>query len=529
MNMKYNITGIILPFLFAFNICQAQHTNILISNSNSPSEPSIIFNHKSPRYMVAGANLRANYYSSDSGRTWTQGLLTSTYGVWGDPTILIDTAGNFYYFHLSNPTGISGGSFIDRIVCQKSFDNGQTWTAGTFTGKNGAKAQDKQWGTIDPVTNNIYLTWSQFDVYGSSNPNDSSHIMFSRSLDGGNTWSNARRINTRGGDCVDGDNTVEGAVPAVGPSGQLYVAWAGIDGLYFNKSGDFGATWLPQSRVIAPIPGGWDYSIPGVDRCNGLPVTVCDRSESPNKGTIYINWTDQRNGVNNTDVWLIKSTDAGNSWSTPVRVNDDNSNRHQFLTWMAIDQSNGYLYFVYYDRRNHADNNTDVYMARSTDGGQTFVNFKVSQNPFSPNAGVFFGDYTNVYAHENVVRPIWGTNSGSGTNAIWTALVNTSIIASPTGINDPVADANELKHYPNPFSNETFISFKIRQRSSVSVEIYDNMGRMVYQPLSNKTYNYGKYTERIDFGKTQLPSGNYFLQLRVNNNVSKRKMIYVGR
>jgi hypothetical protein len=58
------------------------------------------------------------------------------------------------------------------------------------------------------------------------------------------------------------------------------------------------------------------------------------------------------------------------------------------------------LYFVFYDRRNTANNFTDVYVARSTDGGETFTNFKVSQSSFNPTSGVFFGDYTNIAAYE---------------------------------------------------------------------------------------------------------------------------------
>src|SRR3954469_20186100 len=80
----------------------AQHNNIMISNSFSPEEPSIMISTKNPKYVVAGANIRSGYYSSDTGRTWTQQLLTSTYGVYGDPTIICDTSGQFYFFHLAD-------------------------------------------------------------------------------------------------------------------------------------------------------------------------------------------------------------------------------------------------------------------------------------------------------------------------------------------------------------------------------------------------------------------------------------------
>jgi len=128
---------------------------------------------------------------------------------------------------------------------------------------------------------------------------------------------------------------------------------------------------------------------------------------------------------------------------------------------MTIDQTTGYLYFVFYDRRNYTNNNTDVYMAISKDGGNTFTNFKVSESPFLPNAGVFFGDYNNVTAHNGIVRPIW-TRLVGGSLSIWTALVDTSQITSiPKEITTPFASLDQ--NYPNPFSQETYFSYKLHQ------------------------------------------------------------------
>src|SRR5690606_5048684 len=131
------------------------------------------------------------------------------------------------------------------------------------------------------------------------------------------------------------------------------------------------------------------------------------RSDSPHKGTLYINWADQKNGEDDTDIWLIKSTDGGETWSEPKRVNDDEPGKHQFFTWLTVDQSTGYLYTVFFDRRNHNDHGTDVYMAYSRDGGETFTNVKISENPFYPDADMFFGDYNNIAAVNGEIRPVW--------------------------------------------------------------------------------------------------------------------------
>ena len=108
-----------LIFLFLFFTCSiSQGQNIMISNNGSPNEPSIIIDPKRPNFLVAGANLKRVYTSIDTGKTWKEDSLTSTYGVWGDPVLAVDTLSNIYYFHLSNSIPIIG-NWIDRIVCQK--------------------------------------------------------------------------------------------------------------------------------------------------------------------------------------------------------------------------------------------------------------------------------------------------------------------------------------------------------------------------------------------------------------------------
>lgn len=494
--------------------------NVMVSNSNSPNEPAIMINPLNTDILVAGANLNNVYYSNDGGLTWSEQQMTSSYGVWGDPTFDVDTDGNFYYFHLSNP---QNGNWIDRIVCQKSTDNGNTWSSGTYTGLNGTKAQDKQWSVIDRSNNNIYVTWTQFDNYGSSNPNDKSIILFSKSTDGGQTWSTPKKINEVDGDCVDEDNTVEGAVPAVGPNGEIYVAWAGPNGIVFNKSLDEGETWLNQEIAIDPMPTGWDYSIPGISRANGLPITKCDLSGGPNHGTIYVNWSDQRNGPNDTDVWMSKSTDGGDTWSGPIRVNDDPAGKQQFFTWMDIDQTNGNLFFVFYDRRNYADTKTDVYLAYSDDGGTTLVNKRISESPFTPNAGVFFGDYTNIVAHDNIIRPIW-TRLDNSQLSIWTDVTPSPILFSGNGAEQQV---NNIVQYPNPASEISYVSFKLHEKSRVSIDLFDAQGSKVYTVMDNETKGYGKYIVPIHLSETNLVQGNYFCILTVNGISKTLKMIVI--
>ncbi|MBS1515503.1 MAG: T9SS type A sorting domain-containing protein [Bacteroidetes bacterium] len=514
---------LLIILLFAANFAWAQYTNVRIdSGSSSPNEPSIWINPKNPNQVVGGANINSYYYSTNGGTNWTKAALTSTYSVWGDPAIFTDTLGNFYYLHLTNP---SGGTFIDRIVCQKSTNGGANWNNGSYMGFNVPKQQDKAWGCVDPRNNNLYVTWTQFDSYGSSSPSDSSNILFSRSTDGGNNWSTALRINQKAGDCIDEDNTVEGAVPCVGPNGEIYVAWSGPLGIVMDKSTNGGLNWLSNDIFVTTHPGGWDYAIPGIYRANGLPITACDLSNGPYRGTIYINWSDQRNGTTDTDVWLIKSTNGGLNWSAVKRVNDDPAGKQQFFTWMTVDQKTGHLYFVFYDRRNYSSGNqTDVYMARSTDGGETFVNFKVSSSPFTPTSGTFFGDYTNVSAYNGKVRPIWARLNGQ--MSIYTALVDFPTGVNPVGNSVPENYSLE-QNYPNPFNPETKIKFSIPEAQSVSLRVYDIQGKMVAELFSDAALTTGTYEVNFNSGNFNLSSGTYYYTLKTDKFTQTKKLTIV--
>lgn len=501
-------------FLLA-TFCFAQQ-NIMIDNIGSPNEPSIAINPNNTNQLVAGSNINNVYRSNDGGLTWTKSTLSSTYGVWGDPAIVADNNNNFYFTHLSNP---ASGNFLDRIVCQKSTNGGSTWSNGSFTGLTTTKEQDKQWISFDPNTNNLYMSWTQFDSYGSTNANDKTIILFSRSTDFGVTWSTPIKLNNIDGSCIDNSTTVEGAVPAPGPNGQVYVSWSGPNGLVFKKSLDQGVTWSTTEKQIKTTHL-WDFSIPGIDRCNGMPITACDLSSSPHNGTIYVNWADQSNGSNDTDIFLSKSTDGGTTWSTPLRVNNDAPGKHQFLSWMTIDQSNGNIYIVFYDRRNYTNNNTDVYLAYSTDGGNSFTNTKISTTSFLPTSSVFFGDYTNITAHNGVIRPIW-CRLANGQTSIWTAIISQSQLDS--GEFEVENDANSVVNYPNPVQDDCYFAFKLYKESPVTIKIYNLDGKEVYKVMENKIYPMGKHL--VSIKSNLLQKGEYIYQVESNYYKKSKKLI----
>jgi hypothetical protein len=505
--------GFLYLLLFIPFSAVAQLHTVLVGNEHEPEEVSIAINPKTPLQMAAGANLDNCYYSTDGGLHWTGNKLISPgNGVYGDPCLFTDTSGAFYFMHLSFPPP-GNGSWVDRIVCHRSADGGQTYAEATYTGKNGSKVQDKPWTSVDPLTNEIYVCWTQFDIYGSRRPEDSTVILFSKSADGAQTWSKPLRIGRQAGDCIDSDSTVEGAVPAAGPEGQVYVAWAGPQGLVFTKSNDRGITWLPHESVICSLPGGWDYPISGLYRANGLPWTVCDLSTGPHRGTIYINWSDQRKGTSDTDVWLVKSSDGGDTWSAPIRVNTDPPGKQNFMSSMCIDQSNGNLYVVYYDRRACTGDTTDVYLSRSTDGGETFRDYKVNTKSFVPNTKIFFGDYITIAASNNKVRPIWMAYEDR-LLSVWTAIADGDSLEAID--KQRMAAPSPLLETYSPWLNYYGygrVSIEVKSTEPMSAYVVDANGKRLVAIFENQVLPLGRQEYLFHAKAAQVPPGEYTCQL----------------
>ena len=431
---KHFILTLILCIMGWSASSQSSYENVKIFEPSSnlsyaPCEPSIAISKSDPSKMVAGAVLKYVSISSDSGKTWKTDRLKSRFGVYGDPCIVSDIDGRFHYFHLSDPTGLGWGSpwILDRIVCQTSKSNGKRWSRGSSIGLNRPKQQDKEWVTYDPVSDQLIATWTQFDKYNDPSPTCHSNILMSQSKSG-KKWSAPVQINTRSGNCTDDSKTTEGATSDVDEFGNIYTAWSMDGKIVFTIAYHDRVTGLisgySEEKVAVDSGANWAFEVPGLGRANGMPIIKCDRSGGPNNGTLYINWCDQRNGKDDTDVWLVSSKDEGRSWSVPIRVNDDPKGRHQFFTWMDLDQGTGRLHFVFYDRRNHSTNLTDVYYARSADlTNSTFENIRISDTPFDPSSARFFGDYNNISVFNGVVRPIW-TRFENDQQSIWTAIIN---------------------------------------------------------------------------------------------------------
>ena len=426
MRMKLRIYFFVFTSLLVFHQGFAQFKNIKLDEQqdrgNFICEPSIAINPRDPSNIVAASVLNNIYFTKDGGATWKKVEVKSMQGVYGDPALIADSKGDFYFFHLSDPTQGEGGyetEKLDRIVVQQSGDGGETWSDGESIGFNHPKDQDKQWPAID-AKGNLYLTWTQFDKYGDQDPNCHSNILFSMSKNG-KKWSEPIQLSQTPGNCIDDDNTAEGAVPAA-IDGKVFAAWSNQGKIFLDRSFDGGNVWLTNDVAVAEQPGGWDLKVPGHDRCNGMPVLMIDKSKGPLHGSLYLVWADQRMGENDTDIWFMRSGNFGDNWTSPLRINNDAPGKHQYLPWMAVDPVTGYVYIIYYDRRNYEDLQTDVYLAYSVDGGMNFKNVKISESPFTPTDSLFFGDYNNISVFKGIITPIW-TRMDNGKTSVWTSVI----------------------------------------------------------------------------------------------------------
>jgi len=378
--------------------------NAFIINSNNSTDWS---------GSTVGSVYGADYYkSSDAGATFS-GSITGTGGAnSGDPATAISRSGRQYVNFIDDP----GGQGIAYS------DDGVTWSTATI-GPNPGSLADKNHMWIDnslssPYSGNLYTAWTDF---GGSYDQD---VVFSRSTNNGATWSTRIPIS---GSISTFDHGVN---LQTGPGGQVYACWAtypssGLteDGIGFNKSSDGGLTFGTATKIISNIKGIRATGVLKSMRVNSFPVMAVDVSGGPNNGNIYVVWTNigvpGTNTGTNKSVYLIRSTNGGTTWSTPVRVNQGTfaDGKEAYEPWITCDPETGTLAVVFYDDRNTASTECETWVSYSLDAGNTWSDFRVSDVSFTPApipglASSYMGDYLGITSKGGRVYPCWTDNRG---------------------------------------------------------------------------------------------------------------------
>jgi PKD repeat protein len=403
-----------VPVSNATNITESE--NSVFVDPNNPSHLMNSNNSTSWSGGSVGTLYGASYFlSSTSGLAWYGSPNGAGGNNSGDPTTAISLTGREYINYIDNPGG-QGVAWSDN--------DGTTWSTATVAPNPGSLA-DKNHMWIDnkatsPYEGNLYVAWTDFGG------TDDTEIKISRSADNGATWSTGLNISS----AINAGSHNQGVNIQTGPNGEVYVAWSVYDGwptdesaIGFTKSTNGGVSYQTASRIISNTKGIRTTGVSKSHRVNSFPSMAVDISGGAYNGNIYIVWTNigtpGTNTGTNASVYLIRSSDGGSTWSTPVRVSQGPflDGKKSYFPWITCDPETGVLSVVYYDDRNVSSSQNEVFAAYSTDAGNTWIDFLVSDVAFTPSAipglaSSYMGDYLGITSKGGKVYPCWTDNRG---------------------------------------------------------------------------------------------------------------------
>jgi hypothetical protein len=314
-------------------------------------------------------------FSTDSGLTWSENVsIPNISNFVGDPAVAIDGGGTLY--------AICQQYGANNIRMMTSRDKGETWS----DIRNIQSAPDKPYaqGGVEPGT--VFVSWL-------GNPGG-----IKRSLDFGETWDDPQSTG----------NIIHGTAITAATTGLVHVPY-NLDSqnnqLRYLRSKDHGATY-DEARDLIEDMGRFCFS------CTPRQHPIVGAGADPTGKFVALTWSSRMNaGEGDDDVWILYSKDGGDTWTDPIRVNDNTSPSRQFEPWVAVD-AQGWVHVAWTDFRN---GNNDTYYARSEDPTQGFEpNIQVTDDEGTTNVD-FLGDYKSIVVQGSDVLIVWqDTRDDSG-------------------------------------------------------------------------------------------------------------------
>ena len=375
-------------------------------------------------FALGGYNTTKWTISRDNGASWAESyvpldptfgfLATSDGNFWlanSDPTVAIDKSGDVYLANLYLDAFDNGNGLYVSVAPLSSgptFTVGATYPVATNPSASTTIQEDKPWLTVDNSTNlstvgSVYICWSRF-------VGNSDSIVFSRSVDHAVTWAPPLRISPSAQ-----DGAVQGCQVAVGPGGEVYVAYevfyvGGQRQHLMAKSVNGGLTFSTP-HAITPVFN--EINFKSKYRKNSFPSLTVSLFD----GHVYAVYAVQSNRKAGADAMFIASTDGGATFSSPKVINDVSAGQ-QFFPAITTDE-NSIIHISWFDTRNSGGNPAlyDVFATYSTDNGATFApNARVTPALINAGNATFIGDYAGIAAAMGFAHPVWtsgGFNNGS--------------------------------------------------------------------------------------------------------------------
>jgi hypothetical protein len=195
-----------------------------------------------------------------------------------------------------------------------------------------------------------------------------------------------------------------GADPYVTANGNVHVAWQDAAHLVIADAVSTDGGETFSPPHVVSLIGAFQFNVAAQASRGALVYPACGSYGA----ALYCSYTNGTDAA--TDVFVAKSTDGGSTWSSKAVP----SAGDQFNQWLAVDPSNGSVNVAYYDTATHGATATRYTLARSTNGGKTYTATPIANAPTdesccapSVNLGNQYGDYEFIAAYGGTVRPVW--------------------------------------------------------------------------------------------------------------------------
>jgi len=373
------------------------------ANPDNPDEVLVAYNDSR---CANSSNFSALSTSTDGGLTFarlTNGSGCSPFAnTFGDPVVLYNKPTQTWFTVWIDA---NGGCTLGGYKSTNPEDP-NSWTH-FCVHNNGGDDRESGWADNNPSSpffGRMYVSWNDFNVGQGA-------LVESFSTDNGSTWSSAVTV-INGGTFIR-NTQITGDMSG---NGTLYIA--GMDegggGFPHNdtnlmfKSTDGGATWS-NTYTGTPFPG------PGVTAVGYFAQMFNDdggywRHEGWGEPAAFNNivslvYAQHGAGSDPGDVYYIRSTDGGVTFSAPFLLNTDGGTRPQWQPNLSVSPA-GTLLATWYDARESAtcvkgDPNTPCYRMwsrKSNDNGQSWLPDDMLSDVVSPLPGQSDGNIQPTYA-----------------------------------------------------------------------------------------------------------------------------------